>query len=442
MAILSNKQAKKILTKVIKLSKADACEANLSGTVGGNIRYARNSVSTAGVVSDTTLGVQSNFGKKVGVATTNEFDDESLLRVVRRSEELAQLSPENPEFMPVLGPQKYVESKGYAKSTAEITPEMRAQAAQDSIEPSMKNDATAAGFLTDSADFDAMMNSAGLYAYNTSTSANFTVTVRTDDGTGSGWATLDDNDINRLDTARASKVAIDKAVMSRDAKALEPGKYTVILEPNALASFMGQMVFAFDARQSDEGRTFLSKKGGGNRIGEKVFDERVNLYADPTDSRVPTRPWDDSGQPMKRLDIVKDGVIKNLFYSRYWAEQQKVAAIPQPNNLIMEGGKRSLDEMVANTDRGILVTRTWYIRAVDPQTQLYTGLTRDGTFYIEEGKIKYPVKNFRFNESPVIMLNNLEELGVPERVSLFGFPVMLPPVKAREFTFTSLSDAV
>jgi predicted Zn-dependent protease len=205
---------------------------------------------------------------------------------------------------------------------------------------------------------------------------------------------------------------------------------------------MGQMVFAFDARQSDEGRTFLSKKGGGNRIGEKVFDERVNLYADPTDSNVPSRPWNDEGQPLGRLDIVKDGVVKNLFYSRYWANEKEVAPVPQPNNLIMTGGKRSLDEMVANTERGILVTRTWYIRAVDPQTQLYTGLTRDGTFYVEDGKIKYPIKNFRFNESPVIMLNNLEELGVPQRVSLFGFPVMLPPVKAREFTFTSLSDAV
>jgi predicted Zn-dependent protease len=286
------------------------------------------------------------------------------------------------------------------------------------------------------------MNSRGMYAYNTSTNANFTVTVRTDDGTGSGWASLDHNDVNRVDTATASQIAIDKAVMSRDAKALEPGKYTVILEPNALASFMGQMVFAFDGRQSDEGRSFLSKKGGGNRIGEKVFDERINLYGDPSHPEVPATPWDDEGQPLQRLDLVKDGVIKNLFYSRYWAAQKEVDPVPQPNNLIMPGGKRSTEEMVANTDRGILVTRTWYIRAVDPQTQLYTGLTRDGTFYIEDGKIKYPLKNFRFNESPVIAFNNLEELGKPQRVSLFGFSAMLPPVKAREFTFTSLSDAV
>jgi predicted Zn-dependent protease len=442
MAILSNDEAKTILTKVIKFSKADDCQADLQGTVGGNIRYARNSVSTAGVVSDTTLAVQSNFGKRVGVATINEFDDDSLMRVVRRSEELAQLSPETEEFMPVLGPQKYSKSRTFFKSTADISPEFRAQAAENSIAPSKKNKSTAAGFLTDSADFRALMNSRGLYAYNTSTSANFTVTVRTDDGTGSGWASLDHNDVNKVDTATASKIAIDKAVMSRDAKALEPGKYTVILEPNALASFMGQMIFAFDGRQSDEGRSFLSKKGGGNRIGEKVFDERINLYGDPSHPEAPVTPWDDEGQPLGRLDLVKDGVIRNLFYSRYWAQQQEVDPVPRPNNLIMAGGKRSIDEMVAKTERGILVTRTWYIRAVDPQTQLYTGLTRDGTFYIENGKIKYPVKNFRFNESPVIAFNNLEELGRPQRVSLFGFSAMLPPVKAREFTFTSLSDAV
>lgn len=442
MAMMNKDDAKAILNKVMKLSKAEGCEANLNGSVSGNIRYARNSVSTAGVITDTNLVVQSNFGKKVGNATINEFDDASLEKVVRRSEELARLAPESPEFMPVLGPQKYKETKAYFDSTAAITPEQRAAAANASIQPSIAKQSTAAGFLTDSASFQAMMNSAGLFAYHTSTNANLTVTVRTDDGTGSGWATSDQNDSSKLDAAKTSKVAIDKAVASRDAKALEPGKYTVILEPNALGSFMGQMLFAFGARQADEGRSFLSKKGGGNRIGEKIFDERISMYGDPSHPDAPAAPWNQSGQPVGKLDIVKNGVVENLFYSRYWAKEQGVEPVPQPNNLIMPGGERSLDEMVADTDKGILVTRTWYIRAVDPQTQLYTGLTRDGTFYIENGEIKYPIKNFRFNESPVIMFNNVEELGKPERINLFGFPVMLPPIKAREFTFTSLSDAV
>ncbi len=442
MAIMNKDDARAILNKVMKLSKAEGCEANLNGSVSGNIRYARNSVSTAGVVTDTSLVVQSNFGKKVGNATINEFDDASLEKVVRRSEELAQLAPESPEFMPVLGPQKYNETRAYFDNTAAITPEQRAAAANDSIQPSIAKQSTAAGFLTDNASFQAMMNSAGLFAYHTSTNANLTVTVRTDDGTGSGWATSDQNDFSKLDAAKTSQVAIDKAVASRDARALEPGKYTVILEPNALGSFMGQMLFAFGARQADEGRSFLAKKGGGNRIGEKIFDERISLYGDPSHPDAPAAPWNQAGQPVGKLDIIKNGVVENLFYSRYWAKEKGVEPVPQPNNLIMAGGSRSLDEMVADTDKGILVTRTWYIRAVDPQTQLYTGLTRDGTFYIENGEIKYPVKNFRFNESPVIMFNNVEELGKPERINLFGFPVMLPPIKAREFTFTSLSDAV
>lgn len=442
MAILSRDEAKAILSKVIERSKADDCEANLSGSIEGNIRYARNSVSTAGIQSDATLVVQSNFGKRAGVATINEFDDASLTKVVRRSEELARLSPENPEFMPVLGPQKYMKVDAFAEATAKITPEYRAQAAQDSIAPSRKADAVAAGFLTDSANFQAMMNSRGLFGYHTDTNANLTITVRTEDGTGSGWASRDVNDIGDLDAAAVSQIAIDKAVRSRGARALEPGKYTVILEPSAAAGLIAPMLFSFDARSADEGRSFLSKKGGGNRLGEKMFDERVNMYADPSHPDVPAPPWNDGGEALGRLPIVTDGKIANLFYSRYWAKETEGKSVPQPNNVIFEGGKRSLDEMVADTERGVLVTRTWYIRSVDPQTLLYTGLTRDGTFYIEDGKIQYPLKNFRFNESPVIMLNNLEELGRPQRVSLFGSPALIPPVKVREFTFSSLSDAV
>ena len=442
MAILSNEESKAILTKVMKLSKAEDCEANLNSNQGGNIRYARNSVSTAGIVRDASLVVQSNYGKKAGTATINEFDDKSLEKVVRRSEEMARLSPESPEFMPPLAQQKYKKVKGYFRSTANVSPENRAAAAANSIAPSKKADTTAAGYLTDGANSQAMINSKGLYAYHTDTNTNFTVTVRTNDGTGSGWASRDYNDVKKLDTGAVSRIAIDKAVGSKEARALEPGKYTVILEPDAAANFMGQMFFAMGARQADEGRSFLAKKGGGNKIGERIFDERINIYADPSHKDVPVASWDNAGQALNNLSIIKNGMLENLFYSRYWAQQKEVESVPQPNNLIFEGGKRSQEEMIADTDKGILVTRTWYIRAVDPQTQLYTGLTRDGTFYIEKGKIKYPLKNFRFNESPVIMLNNLEELGKAQRVSLFGIPVMMPPIKAREFTFTSLSDAV
>lgn len=438
MAIFSKEEAKRILEKVISFSKADGIEANLNGSNGGNIRYARNTVSTSGEDSNVTLAVQSNFGKKSGTATINEFDDASLEKVVRRAEELAKLSPENPEYMDSLPQQTYGESKTFSEATAKITPEYRAQAAANSINPASAKDVTAAGFLDDNHSFASMMNSKGLFAYNQSTGVNFTATMRTNDGTGSGWVTRDFNDVSKLDTAEASRVAIDKAIMSKEAKAIEPGKYTVILEPAASAELLSNMFFNMGARQADEGRSFLSKKGGGTKLGEKLVDERVNIYTDPFNADVPASPWTGDGQARKRMEILTGGTVKNMFYDRYWASQKNVAPVPFPGNIIMEGGSASLEDMIKDTKKGILVTRFWYIRSVDPQTLLYTGLTRDGTFYIENGKIKHPVKNFRFNESPVIMLNNLETLGKQVRVD----GDLIPYMKIRDFTFTSLSDAV
>lgn len=438
MAIFSKEEAKRILEKVIQYSKADGCQANLNGTNGGNIRYARNTVSTAGENDDVTLAVQCNFGKKSGVATVNEFDDASLEKVVRRAEELARLAPENPEFMELLPQQEYLPSKTFAPATAKITPEDRANAANNSITPAAAKDITAAGFMEDAHNFSAMMNSKGLFGYNEDTNVNFTVTMRSNDGTGSGWVTRDYNDFSKLNTAQASQIAIEKALQSRNAKAIEPGKYTVILEPAASVDLLQNMFSNMGARQADEGRSFLAKKGGGTKLGEKMLDERVNIYTDPSHPEVPAAPYTQDGQARKKMDIFKGGVVKNIFYDRYWASQKNTQPVPFPGNYIMEGGTASLDELIASTSRGVLVTRFWYIRSVDPQTLLYTGLTRDGTFYIENGKIRYPIKNFRFNESPVIMLNNLESLGVQVRVN----GNLIPYMKIRDFTFTSLSDAV
>ncbi len=450
MAILSKEEAKKILEKVISFSKADGISASLNGNDRGNIRYARNSVSTSGEDSNVALGVQSYFGKKSGSATINEFDDASLEKCVRRAEELAQLAPENPEFVEPLPQQTYGgESKTFSEATAEITPEYRAQAAADSINPALDKDVTAAGYLQDSRGFASIMNSKGLFAYNKQTSVDFTVTMRTNDGTGSGWAVRDLTDVSKLNASETSKIAIDKALMSKNAKAIEPGKYTVILEPSAASDLLGLMTFAMNARTADEGRSFMSKKGGGTKLGEKIVDERVNIYTDPWHDEVPASPWAGDGQARKKMDLIKNGVVSNLFYDRYWASQKNVAPVPFPGNSIMEGGNASLEDMIKDTKRGILVTRFWYIRAVDPQTLLYTGLTRDGTFFIENGKIKHPIKNFRFNESPVIMLNNLETLGKQVRVNGGGgggggggASALIPYMKIRDFTFTSLSDAV
>jgi predicted Zn-dependent protease len=444
MAILSKEAAQALLKKVLAYSKADECEISLNGSEGGNIRYARNSVSTAGDISNISLAVSSTFGKKTGTATINEFDDASLEKVVKRSEELAQLAPENPEYMPLLGPQTFKDSITYVPATAAITPDDRAEFVAKSINVSKDAKLEAAGFLENTTGFIAIANSRGLFAYNNSTNVIFSITTRNEAGTGSGYAARGFNDVAKLDTLGATKIAASKANGSAEAKAIEPGKYTVILEPVAATYMMESMFFGFDARNADEGRSFMSKPGGGNRLGEKLMDEKVTIYSDPFNTDLPSSTWSREGFPLERTNWIEKGVVKNLTYSQFWAQKKNVQPVPFPGNIIMEGGDQSIEDMIKSTERGILVSRLWYIRMVDPQTLLLTGLTRDGTFYIENGQIKYPVKNFRFNESPVIMLNNVEALGKPERsISVESYrSYLVPPMKIRDFTFTSLSDAV
>ncbi len=438
MPILSKDDALAIMKKALGFSKADECTINLGCSDEGNIRYARNAVSTAGEQSRMSLSVTSSFGKRSGSTSINEFDDASLEKVVRRSEELAKLAPENPEYMPLLGPQTYLESVTYNPVTAALNPDKRADSVAKSLKVAKEAGLEAAGFLENSTGFNATLNSKGLFGYNKSTDVSFSVTLRNQEGTGSGYASKSYNDAGKLDTLALTKIAASKARGSAAAKAIEPGKYTVILEPLAASDMIGNMIQGFDARTADEGRSFMSKKGGGTRLGEKLFDDKVTFYSDPLNPDLPFSTFSGDGLPQKKTVWVENGVVKNLGYSRYWAQQKGVQPLPSPNRVIMEGGKSSIEDMIKSTEKGILVTRFWYIRFVDPQTLLLTGLTRDGTFYIENGKIKFPIKNFRFNESPVIMLNNLEELGKPERTG----NMIVPPMKIRDFTFSSLSDAV
>jgi predicted Zn-dependent protease len=444
MAFPTQDQVKAILEKVVALSKADECTAVLAGSTQGNIRFALNNVSTSGIVTDTTLQVNVAYGKRVGQATINAFDDASLVRAVKRAEELAMLAPENPEFVPAVAKQAYEASPTFNAATAAITPDLRADVAAQSIAACKSQGLIAAGFLSDTSNFQATANSNGNYGYQTASRANYTCTVRTADGRGSGWVGKDVQDITDLNADAEVRVAMRKAAASAEARALEPGKYTVILEPAAAAGLVSFMIRYFDARQADEGRSFLSKKGGGNKLGEQVFDPRVTFINDPWNPEAAVMPWDGTGLAREKQALVQDGKIANLNYSRFWAEKTGNKAVGAPGNLLMMGGTKSTADLVRETERGVLVTRTWYIRMVDPQTVLLTGLTRDGTFYIEDGQIKYPLKNFRFNESPVIMLNNIDELGRPVRTAAdeSSLVMMIPPMKLRDFTFTSLSDAV
>jgi predicted Zn-dependent protease len=432
-------EARDFLTAALKLSRAENCSISISGNAGGNIRYARNTVTTGGATQDLSLGVTSSYGKRSGTAAANQFDSATVERTIRAAESLAQLAPEDPEWVAPLGPQQFTPvTASWVDETAAITPAFRASVAEASIAPARARGSVAAGFLQDGSSWRAMANSAGFFAYHRETSLNFSVTMRTEDGTGSGYVERDVNDVRRFDAAAASAIALEKAVASRDARAIEPGKYTVIMEPTAAVDLLQSLVFSLSARQADEGRSPLSRPGGGTRLGEKLVDAAVTIWSDPTNPEIPAAAWGGDGRPLEKTTWIEEGVIRNLYYSRYWAEKQGKPATPPPPNFIMQGGAASLEELIRDTRRGILVTRFWYIRFVDPQTLLLTGLTRDGTFYIENGVIRHAIRNFRFNESPIIMLNNVDALGKPVRMQ----GNLVPPIRARDFTFTSLSDAV
>jgi len=218
----------------------------------------------------------------------------------------------------------------------------------------------------------------------------------------------------------------------------------VILEPQAVGDLVQLMGFALAARNADEGRSAFSKPGGGNKIGEKIVDDRVTIFSDPQDPQLLAQPYDGQGLPLSRQVWVENGVLKQLFYSRFWAQKQGKQPTGGPSSIKLAGGTTSMDDMIKSTPRGVLVTRLWYLRQVDPRTILFTGLTRDGTFLIENGKISKAIKNFRFNESPLFLLSNLDAIGPAVRIggTEQGGPVVMPPIKAHDFNFTSLSDAV
>ncbi|HEV2913521.1 MAG TPA: TldD/PmbA family protein [Pyrinomonadaceae bacterium] len=448
MALLSAKEAETLLQKVLAFSKSDEMEATLTGGRRAWTRFGVNSASTSGDTEDLSLAVNAHFGQRSGVATSNTLDDKGIERVVRAAEEIARLRPEDPEQMPFLGKQKYQDNPiEFDEATYEAGADVRAAGIAATIEPSRQKNLVAAGIYDNAGGFTALANTRGNFAYTRNSLASFTTTVRTADGTGSGWGSAMSHRIADINARAVGARAVEKAELSKNPVAIEPGNYTVILEPNAVGDLVSFMLFFFDARQADEGRSFLSKQGGGNRVGEKFFGDQVNIYTDPFYASGPGDPFDNEGLANTRFDIVRAGVVKTMNYSRFWAKKQGKEPTPGPANLIMDGGSSSIEDMIKSTERGILVTRLWYIRLVDPQTVLLTGLTRDGTFLIEKGRLKSAIKNFRFNETPVKMLNNIEMMSPSVRITgseRVGeqLPVVAPALKVRDFAFTSLSDAV
>lgn len=441
--LLTREQAEALIERVLKLGRADEMQVFIDSGTEHNVRFADNRITTSGSASDISITVYSAFGKRSAVSTGNDLSDEGLEQLVRQAETLARLSPENPEAMPLLGEQKYVNVPAYFESTANVTAEERAKAVGRALELAIKaNDLTAAGLLVVRTGADAVGNSAGLFAYHPSTSVNFTTTVRTNDGTGSGWAGANHPDWSKIDIAAASQRATEKARASRNPIPIEPGRYTVILEPQAVGDLVSLVRFGFDARAAEEGRSPFSKRGGGTRLGEKIMDERVTLVSDPADPNLLGRPFDNTGFPLGRTEWVKNGVLTNLFYSRYWAQRSNRQPTGFASTLMLNGTNASLAEIIGSTQRAILVTRFWYIRSVNPRTLLFTGLTRDGTFLVEGGRITRAVRNLRFNESPLFMLDKVEAIGRAERLAGEQTGLVMPPLRVQDFHFTSMSDAV
>ena len=442
--LLSSEQARALADRVLKLSTADETRVNITSEWSGNTRFADSSITTSGGVTNVSVRVTATIGRRRASATTNVLDEQSLKRTVDLAISLARLSPEDPELMPELGPQTYPLIRAFVERTRDLDPEVRNAAVKRAVDAATAAGKPAgtvftAGFLRANANAVAVATSRGLFAYHQNTDAAFSMTSRTPDRTGSGWAAAGARDWSRIDPVSIGRVAAQKAVASRNPQAISPGLYTAVLEPQAVNDLVPLLANALIARSADEGRSPFSKAGGGNRIGEKVVDDRVTLYSDPADPLLLGRPFDLEGLPVGRTVWIEKGVLKNLAYSRFWAQKQGVEPIPLSGGLALTGGTKSTEDVIAGCERGILVTHFFYIRSLDPRTVLQTGLTRDGVFLIEKGRITRALKNFRWNESPLLMLNRLEDIG---RSELTEAGQMMPALRIRDFNFASSSDAV
>jgi len=421
------------------------CQVDVTWTEDAFIRFANNGITTSGYRITQQIAVNSvTEDKREGSAVITEWTDEALLRGVRQAEDLARISKPNPEDMPALGPQKYLTLSNYDDGAAAARGDMMIPHVKAVIESAKAGQLTAAGFIQRSANAVAVGNKAGLLGYHTYTDCSLTNTMRTAGGASSGWASQTSVSLKDLNGETVGRRSAEKAARGAGKKRnLDPGKYTVILEAAGVSDLMGILAGNFGARSAEQGQSFLSKQGGGTHLGEKMFPEFVTLRSDPLDTRLATTPWGPSLLPNERIPWIDKGVVKNLYYDRYWASKAGKEPTPAPGNVVLDGQAHTLDELIASVERGLLVTRLWYIRTLQPQTLQMTGLTRDGVFLVEKGKVTDPVTNFRWNESPVRVLQNTRMLSQPSRAqgSEWGASVV-PAIVVDDFNLASVSDAV
>jgi PmbA protein len=407
-------------------------------------RFANNTIHQNVAERSGYLSVRAFVDGRTARATTNRLDGEGIRRVVEEAIAVARLQEPDSELLPLAGPADYVAAPRLFVETANITPMARAEAVKRAVGAVEGASQTAAGIYSTSESALALLNTSGVSAYHAETMAQFSITALAKDS--SGWAkktSCDAGDLNPLDLALT---AARKAADSLTPEEIAPGRYTVILEPSAVLDLVGQLFGDFSATALRDERSFLN-----GRIGEKIFGENVSIHDDVAHSLQSGAPFDGEGVPRQRVTLVEDGVVRNVVYSRQAAAHSGVKptghGFPLPNefgeapmNIVMAGGHTSVEQMIASTERGILVTRLWYIREVDPYQKIMTGMTRDGTFLVENGEVVRGLRNFRFNQNLIELLSKVEALSPSVRASgEEAFDMVVPAMKVRDFNFTEVT---
>jgi predicted Zn-dependent protease len=436
-----------IADRVLALAGKTGAEASVlvRESETGHVRFAASEITTSGEVTATDVRLSLSFGQRHASSSIDQVSDASLAALVARTAELAKASPEDPEQMPLLAPQRYVQNaRAWDEATAALPASKRAAWARAAIARADdgKDSLVCAGYVESRARKSTLATSTGLRAEHRGTWASMTTTMRTRDGKGSGWAGAEETRAEDLDPAALASSAADRATRSRAPTKLDPGRYTVVLEPAAVANLVEFLVEALDARAADQGRSFFT----GRRAGDAIFDPRVTLRSDPLDPRTPGCPWDPDGVPLAPTTWIENGRLKQLYYTRFWAKTKGLAPSGGHGAYMLtssEPTSPSPAAVLAGVKRGLLVTRFWYTRWLDPRQVLVTGLTRDGVFLIENGVVTRAVNNFRFNDSPVKMLSRLvTATQATWRVPSDGDAMRAPVVCCDDFEMASTSDAV
>ncbi|PYV61811.1 MAG: hypothetical protein DMG97_42065 [Acidobacteria bacterium] len=469
--MLTRDQAADIFSRIKKHSTAEEVECLFSGGRSALTRFANNTIHQNVAEENVGISVRTVFGGRTARATTNKFDDESLKNVVRASEDLAKVQAPDPDLLPLPSTggdarastsnsegegahATQVLSRHFA-ATANFTPEQRAEAFGKIVSIAQKQKLTAAGIFASSESVEGIFNSRGLSAWHTQTSAEISITMLAADS--SGWQKANAPDVGNLDPETLAQTAALKAADSAAPREISPGKYTVILEPAAVLDMVGFAFFDFGGLAILDQRSFLN-----NRIGTRLFGENISIWDDVAHPLQSGSPFDGEGMRRQRTQLVENGIVKRLVYARASAEKMKksehsgkVGPIEAtghgfpihemgeaPMNIVFEGLRepKTVEQMIGSTERGILVTRLWYIREVDPYEKILTGMTRDGTFLVEDGMVVCGVRNFRFNQSLIDMLSNVEQMSTPVRTSgEESFDMVVPAMKVREFNFTEVT---